>query len=178
MDNQFQKTISDLIPPKDKMIAVSRIPEECSKRDVDISLRNLRLYATKGLIPKPIHKGKEAFYHKDFILDQLSALFVLKTMLNRSVKQLRNIAANRHVPLQRTVSIAQRLLEELFQDYIYKDKYGPSIFQFVNENWPRFVVDKFLKKMEKSDWDPSNMNAKEFIINAIPEFSDKNKGKK
>lgn len=172
MDNQFKKTISDLIPSKEEMIPVSRIPEECKKGGVEISLRNLRLYATKGLIPKPIHMGKEAFYHKDFILDRLSALFILKTLLNRSIKQLQNIAANKYVTLQETVSITKGLLEDMFAGYKYKKKYNSLIFQFINEDWPRFVIDRFLKKVE-SGWDPNSMNKEKFIEEAFFEFRGK-----
>ena len=64
--NSFQDIAKEFSPPDETLISIRDIVKESRKTKTPITLRTLTYYATEGIIPKPLHIGKVAYYDHEF----------------------------------------------------------------------------------------------------------------
>ena len=84
-----EKSLSD-----DDLIPIARFYSDAEK--IGFSVRTLQWYVTEGLLPKPVHVGKEAYYKlsKCPIYDYLSIIKILKDDCKFSLGKIRTVIDN------------------------------------------------------------------------------------
>lgn len=172
----FQKAVENLNPSAQGLITQREVVEECNKRKQNMTLRKLQLYITKKIIPlpiyRPVYRGKMAYYEKEFIIDELFAVHILKTVFHQSINEIALLASNRKANLQDVVSKANAILEHLYSSYKGKKQGEGLAFMFVNQKVPQRVVDIFLEQVAKGI-NIHTMDYNKFINEAFDKIDNK-----
>lgn len=133
-NTDFQKIVSDFVPPKQDLILIKDVVEYFKEKDYPIALRTLSKYATEEIIPKPLHIGNKAYYEKDFIIPELEALYVLKAVFQCSLKDLRELAKNPHTNLKEIVEVLHLSLKTIGRILGLDEKYVSVASLLANES--------------------------------------------
>ena len=175
---EFRKAVENLNPSTQGLITQREVVEECNKRKQNMTLRKLQLYITKKIIPvpiyKPVYRGKMAYYEKEFIIDELFAVHILKTVFHQSIEEIVSLASNKKANLQDVVSKANAILEHLYSNYKGKKQGEGLAFMFVNQKVPQRVIDIFLGKVAKGI-NIHTIDYSKFINEAFDKIEDEEK---
>lgn len=86
------RDIGRLLKEEEKhFIGYSEIESLTTEMGFPISVRTLRFYVDEGILPAPNKIGKKPVYDKEWILNVLLSLHIMKTRMNRSLKDIKAI---------------------------------------------------------------------------------------
>lgn len=70
------------------------IEDESESLGFSTSVRTLRFYVSEGVLPPPRRQGKTPVYPRDWILNALLAIHLMKTRLRRSLGEIKRVVQN------------------------------------------------------------------------------------
>lgn len=76
---------------EERFIDYAEIERQTAELGFPVSVRTLRFYVDEGVLPAPNKVGKKPVYDKDWILNVLLAIHLMKARMNRSLKDIRSI---------------------------------------------------------------------------------------
>lgn len=88
--------LAELLPRESDLLSVHDVVSECQRLRIPMTLRTLQFYATSGLIDKPLHVGREAFYEHSYIFDHLACIYILRSQFGASLGQILRVLAAWH----------------------------------------------------------------------------------
>ena len=111
-----------------------------AKEKYNINERTMQWYASDGLIPKPIHEGKEAYYdiEESRIYDYLYLIEALRFLYNLSLYKIRDIFRK----YKNNISLLRKKIE------ILADKYPRTIIEMPYD-FNALMREKVLELIEK-----------------------------
>lgn len=149
--NKFEDIRFDLIPNKKQMIRQPEILKKCEEMDMPISLRTLQLYQEKGLIKRGLREGKEVYYPEQSIMNELSAIYILKTTFNKSINEIQNYAKHPSASLQRLVKELHRILSYMWEREKNPKKAPQLFYEYANNKAYQTVVEKYFEQITKGE---------------------------
>jgi len=162
--NKFSEVINEFIPPRESLISVHDVVKETERKGSPITLRTLQYYATMRLIDKPIHIGKEAFYEKDYILDELSSIFVLKSIFHYKIGDLKELVQYRRLTFKTIMTGLSNILKDFFAHDArgIRPKHAPLVFNIENSSLAQAIVWRYIDKVRDGK-PPLEITRKELV---------------
>lgn len=170
----FKEKIDNLVP-REKLINLEQAANYCKERKVNFSKRTIRYYITEKLLPKPMYVKKIAYYDKDFIVDELEAIYVLRTLFNRGIRDIKTLARNPSVNLKEIVSELHDILDQKISKLFPKHKDRPLGLRYVNNRFMQYFAEEYFKIVGKGLL-PSKMNSQKFISYVFDHYEQDYKG--
>lgn len=167
MKNQIvENTFTDLLPKREEYLNSQQLVAECGKLNIPISRKTIHNYIKDGLLPRPLHVAKEALFHKKFILEEIKAIHILKSIFHVDYRGLKELASNKYVNLQEITSYVHSIVGELHENNAGKVKERPLLINLANEKFLQRVTALFLQEIRKGV-DPRKMEMGKFISDAF-----------
>ena len=104
-----------------RFIGYSEIESRTTELGFPVSVRTLRFYVDEGILPPPNKVGKKPVYDEDWILNILLSIHIMKTRLNRSLREIRIIL--NHLTESPT-NLADKL-SLLYEEYVKSNTLKP-----------------------------------------------------
>lgn len=166
-----RKFLDELIPNREEYFNSQQLVSECVKQHTPISRKTIHNYIHDKLLPMPLHVGQEALFHKQFILDEIKSIHVLKSVFHAEYNDLRILAQNKFVNFQEIATYIYEILQDLKENNVGKGKGRPMLVLVSNEEFLQKVADLFLEEM-KNGKDPRRMDISEFVREAFGKLKD------
>ena len=138
----------------------------------DFSDRTLRYYITVKILPKPMYVKKKAYFDEEFILNELEAIYTLRTLFGMGIAEIAKYSKNPFGTLTDIVCELEGILENKVFTALSKHKDRPLGFRYVNSKLLQFVAQKYFEKINKGWW-PSKMKGGKFIDEVFEEYQEK-----
>ena len=149
--DNFQDIVDDFVPSKEALVSTQDVVMHFKVKERPFALRTLTKYATLGLIPKPIIIGNKGFYEKDYIFTQLDAIYVLKSVFQRSLENIKEISSNKSSNLRQTVEILHGFVKWIKDNMGEVEGCRSFAVWLINDSYPRIVVNQYLDGVAKGD---------------------------
>lgn len=141
----FQQIVDDFVPSQERLVTTQEVVQHFKDKGRPFALRTLVKYATMGLIYKPLHIGNKGFYERDYIFDQLESIYILKSVVQCSLEEIKKLADHDSASLAEIVENLH-ILSSLMQKEIGETKGAATIASFLaNTPKARNKVDQYLK---------------------------------
>ncbi|MBN1444462.1 MAG: hypothetical protein JXA90_17245 [Planctomycetes bacterium] len=88
---QIEQIARRLQEEAESFVDYRAVEEESGRLGFATSVRTLRFYVAEGVLPPPLRQGKTPVYPRDWILNALLAIHLMKTRLRRSLGEIRRV---------------------------------------------------------------------------------------
>ena len=164
----FKEKSNNFIP-KDRLVTFAQIVSLCKERGIDITIRAIRFYITEGLLPKPMYIRKVAYYDRDFIIDELDAIYVLRSLFNKGIEKISVLAKHPWGSLKDMVSELHDALTNKVSKFFPKHKNRPLGLQYANNKFMQYFAEEYFKKIEQGH-PPAKMNNDKFVSEVFDKY--------
>ena len=147
-DDSFQNKIKDFLPNKEELLGFDEIEKICNNKGHDITVRTIKYYITKKMLPKPIYIRNKAYFEKTFIVNELDALYILKTVFNCSLSSIAELSASKTAYLQDIVSALHQISEHEYFNTFQRDRNNSIAFRYANNKGFQYCAQCFLKRVK------------------------------
>lgn len=137
-----------------RFIGYSEIESRTTELGFPVSVRTLRFYVDEGILPPPNKVGKKPVYDEDWILNILLSIHIMKTRLNRSLREIRIILG--HLTESPT-NLADKL-SLLYEEYVKSNALKP-----VERDWLIETVFDRLTGKGGAPCQPSEVQLMDFV---------------
>jgi hypothetical protein len=144
---EFQKIIKDLFPAEEMRVSPDKVVAGCKARKIPLEKRTLQDFSTKGMLPKPIRIGRNAFYGLD-IFDKIAALFILKDIFHLSHNQIADMLKGGASSVTEIVEAFHKVLSCYF-NWEEKGNDRSLIFEVVNTKRSDAIIEKLVKEISE-----------------------------
>lgn len=145
--SKFEDIRLDLVPNKKQMIRQPDILKKCKEMDMPISLRTLQLYQEKGLVKRGHREGKEVYYPEQSVMNELSAIHILKTTFSKSISEIQSYAKHPSVHLQNLVGELHRILTYMWERDKNPKKAAQLFYEYANNKAYQTVAEKYFERV-------------------------------
>lgn len=90
-NHRIQKIARKLKEEAESFVDYRQIENETTKLGFPTSVRTLRFYVSEGILPPPRRVGKSPVYPREWILNVLLAVHLMKSRLRRSLSEIRAV---------------------------------------------------------------------------------------
>lgn len=163
---KFDDIVFDLLPDKKNSITQKEAVRIANEEGIGLSLRTFQLYVEKGILRKGFRDGKEVYYSKRYINQELKAIHILKTTCNRSIEEIQKIAQYKGAHLYQIVAELHKALLFLFERDKNPKKSGKVFVEIVNEKEYQVVIDAYFDRLLGSG-NYKIEDPKHFVTNAL-----------
>lgn len=166
MKKQIVKNnFSDLIPKREEYLNSQQLVRECAKINISISRKTIHNYIKDGLLPRPLHIAKEALFHKEFIMQEIKGIYILKSIFHVDYNGLKELAVNKYVNFQKIASDVCGLVEYYEANNSGKVGERPLLVNLANEKFLQKVASIVLKEV-RNGTDIRGIDLRDFIEKA------------
>lgn len=147
--SKIEKIAKELIAKREDFLNSQELVKACEQRSIPLSRKTIHNYVQDGLIPKPNHIGKEALFHKQYVLDELQAIYLLKSVFHVTYDDLKVIARNKHADSQTIVAMIHSMVSHAQANTFGKFRHRPTLVNMANDQSLQGVVKLFLEEIKK-----------------------------
>ncbi|MDD4910494.1 MAG: hypothetical protein PHR44_07460 [Candidatus Omnitrophica bacterium] len=165
-DNRLKEAISDLLPPLENRLTLDEVVAILKKKGIAITRRTIQYYCEIGVIPKPIHIGRNAYFEGS-IIDQLCSLFILKNMLHFDLEDI-TMSLTNTLNLTEVVKVFRDFLKHYYDSFCKNRKTQAFIFQVENDRVAKRIIEKLASVLGRAE-DPHGIDKNKFIEETIKE---------
>lgn len=144
---KFEDIVFDLLPDKKDFITQKEAVRIANEDGIPLSLRTFQLYVEKGILKKGFRQGKEVYYSKRYIIQELKAVHILKTTCHRSIEKIQRIAQYKDAYLYQIVAELHKALLFLFERDKNPKKSGRVFIEISNEKPYQVVIDCYFDRL-------------------------------
>jgi DNA-binding transcriptional MerR regulator len=137
-----------------RFIGYSEIESRTTEMGFPVSVRTLRFYVDEGILPPPNKVGKKPVYDQDWILNVLLCIHIMKTRLNRSLREIRAILG---LLTENPTNLADKL-SLLYEEYVKSNALKP-----VQRDWLIEAVFDRLTGKSGPPCQPSKVQLMDFV---------------
>lgn len=141
----FQQIVDDFVPTKDALVSTQEVVKYFKVKDFPFALRTLTKYATMGLIPKPLHIGNKGYYEKDYIFTQLESIYILKSVVQWSLDDIKKLAEHPSATLGEIIENLHELSRSLQHEAGVKQGTTTIASFLANNPKAREMIDDYLQ---------------------------------
>lgn len=156
----------ELLVQREDYLNSIELVAECETQKTPMSRKSIHNYIKDGLLPKPVHQGKEALFHKEFVLGEIKAIFLLKSLFHVTYKDMKLLAQNKHVNFRDIFSSIRTIVNHLHVNSSHKYKERPLLVHLANDSVCQSVVAQLLDEIKKGV-NLRKMDTQKFIFNAL-----------
>lgn len=159
--------IFDLLPDKEGFITQKQAVRILEEKNIQVSLRTLQLYTSKGILRRGFRQGKEILYPEKSFVQEIIAIHILKTTFGQSITTIQKLANYKKASLFRIVEQLNELLEVVFDEFDDSPRKSGRIFlEIANNRIYQVVIDAYLNHILKGE-DLDIANKRKFIQKLI-----------
>lgn len=160
---------SDFLPKREEYLNSQQLVIECKKQNTPLSRKSIHNYIKDNLLPKPLHVAQEALFHKQYILDEIKAIHILKSLFHVSYDYLKELSLNRHVSFRKIVSDIYSLQKYLQENNLGKARGRPFLLNIANDEILQRTAAAYLEEIKKGA-NPEEMDIRAFINEVLGPF--------
>lgn len=163
-DSRLKEAISDLLPQLENRLTLNEVVDTLKKKGIAITRRTIQYYCEIGVIPKPIHIGRNAYFEKS-IIDQLCSLFILKNVFHFDLEDITTSLTNT-LSLTEVTTVFRDFLKHYYDNFCKNRKTQDFIFQVENDRAAKRIIEKLALALGRAE-DPYSIDKSKFIEETI-----------
>ncbi len=165
-ETSLERISKQLIPDRREYFNSTELVDACEKIGIPMSRKTLYNHIKDGILPKAIHSGHEALFHREYVMDEIRAIHILKSVFHVKYDELKKLATNKYSDFQSVVPEVYGMLSHIQDNSVGKRQKMPFLVNIANN--PTMVrLAKLLLEEIKEGKNIAKMDLGKFIIDSL-----------